>query len=126
MPRPISTAPLPPRAADGARAEALAADFLTRHGLIIVERNWRRRHGEIDVIARDGEMLVFIEVRLRRRSDFGGAAASITAAKQSRLLRAAALYLARFANAPPCRFDAILLDALDAARIEWLRDVFGS
>ncbi len=126
MPRSTPTAPVPARAADGARAEALAADFLMRYGLAIVERNWRRRHGEIDLIARDGETLVFIEVRLRRRNDFGGAAASITAAKQSRLLRAAGLYLARFATAPPCRFDAVLLDALDAARIEWLRDIFGS
>jgi putative endonuclease len=126
MPRLKPTAPLPARATDGARAEALAADFLTRHGLTIVERNWRRRHGEIDLIARHGETLVFVEVRLRRRSDFGGAAASITPAKQSRLTRAAGLYLVRFANAPPCRFDAVLLDALDAARIEWLRDVFGS
>jgi len=58
----------------GTRAEGLAADHLERHGLVIVERNFRTRHGEIDLIARDGDSLVFVEVRLRSRGDFGGAA----------------------------------------------------
>jgi putative endonuclease len=111
------------RARHGAEAEELAALFLARHGLVIVERNWRRRVGEIDLVALDGEVLVFVEVRLRRRSDFGGAAASITSAKRARMIAAAGLYLARLRQTPACRFDAILLDALDAARIEWLRDV---
>lgn len=112
-----------PRAVAGAQAEALAAAYLEARGLTIVERNWRRRCGEIDLIARDGSALVFVEVRLRRRGDFGGAAASITAAKQARLIAAAGLYLARLARTPPCRFDAVLLDALDPTRIEWLRNV---
>lgn len=90
---------------------------------MIVERNWRRRVGELDLIARDGDMLVFVEVRLRRRNDFGGAAASITAKKRARMIAAAGLYLARLRQTPACRFDAILLDALDPARIEWLRNV---
>jgi putative endonuclease len=117
--------PRAPRAAAGAAAEALAASFLAQHGLTIVERNWRRRCGELDIVARDGETLVFVEVRLRRGGDFGGAAASITAAKRARVVAAAGLYLARLPHTPPCRFDAVLLDALDPARIEWLRDVFG-
>jgi len=66
---------------------------------------------------------VFVEVRLRRAVDYGGAAASITAAKQARLLKAAGLYLSRLRDAPPCRFDAIVCDALDAARIDWLKDI---
>ena len=89
----------------------------------IIERNFRRRCGELDLVARDGETLVFVEVRLRRRRDFGGAAASITAAKRARMAAAAGLYIARFRSAPPCRFDAVLLDALDPERIEWLKDV---
>jgi len=121
--RVISRAAPPVRAADGARAEALAAEFLASHNLAVVERNWRRRHGELDLIARDGDTLVFVEVRLRRRNDYGGAASSITSAKQTRLRKAAEMYLARFAHPPPCRFDAILLDGLHAARIEWLRDI---
>jgi putative endonuclease len=62
-------------------------------------------------------------VRLRTRSDFGGAAASITAKKRARMAAAAGLYLARLRRPPPCRFDAVLLDAIDPARIEWLKDV---
>jgi putative endonuclease len=114
----------PPRALAGARAEALAAQFLVARGLAIVERNFRRRCGELDLVARDGDTLVFVEVRLRRSRDYGGAAASITAAKRARLLAAASLYLARLSKPPPCRFDAVLLDALDPARIEWLTDIF--
>ena len=89
----------------------------------MVERNWRRRCGELDLVARDGDVLVFVEVRLRRRGDFGGAAASITGAKRARMAAAAGLYLAGLRHTPPCRFDAILMDALDPARIEWLRNV---
>jgi putative endonuclease len=125
MPKPPSGT-RPTRAAAGARAEALAADFLTNRGLTIVARNWRRRCGELDLVARDGGTLVFIEVRLRRGGDFGGAAASITAAKRARLVNAANLYLAGLPLTPPCRFDAILLDALAPARVEWLRDIFGA
>src|SRR5512140_2966210 len=98
MTKPPRRKPASWRAADGAQAEALAAKFLAQRGVVIVERNWRRRCGEVDLIARDGDILVFVEVRLRRHGEFGGAAASITAAKQSRLIKAAGLYLARFAN----------------------------
>ena len=107
----------------GAAAEALAAEFLVARGLAIVERNYRCRRGEIDLIARDRDTLVFVEVRLRSSTAFGGAAASITAAKRQRIARAARHYLATFRQEPPCRFDAILLDALDSRRIEWLVDV---
>jgi len=113
-----------PRAAAGAAAEALAERFLVGRGLTIVERNWRRRCGELDLVARDGDTLVFVEVRLRRGGGHGGAAASITAAKRARIVAAAGLYLARLPHTPPCRFDALLLDALDPARIEWLRGAF--
>jgi putative endonuclease len=107
----------------GAAAEAMAADYLEACGLVIVARNYRCRSGEIDLIARDRDTLVFVEVRLRRDSAFGGAAASITAAKRRRIALAAQHYLAGIGREPPCRFDAILLDALDAKRIEWLRNI---
>lgn len=115
--------PAPSRAARGAHAEALAARFLERRGLVVATRNFRTRHGEIDVIARDGDTLVFVEVRLRASGSFGGAAASITQAKRARLVAAADAYLATLARVPPCRFDALLLDALDEARIDWIRDI---
>jgi len=67
------------RQADGARAEELAARHLEQHGLAIVARNVRNRFGEIDIVARDGAVLVFVEVRLRRSGAYGGAAGSITA-----------------------------------------------
>jgi len=118
--------PKPQRAVDGARAETLAARFLEAKGLAIVGRNFLRRVGEIDLVARDGETLVFVEVRLRRSVAFVGAAASISRVKRARLVAAANLYLARLPSTPPCRFDAVLLDALDPPRIEWLRDIFGA
>jgi len=109
----------------GARAEALAAEYLMRHGLAIVARNFRTRAGEIDLIARDGRVLVFVEVRLRRSAGYGGAVASITARKRARLVAAANGYLAMLGREPPCRFDAILMSALDPATIEWRKDVVG-
>lgn len=107
----------------GARAEALAAEFLIRRGLTPVARNFRTRHGEIDLIMREQAVLVFIEVRLRTHRAFGGAAASITPAKRERLIAAANAYLATLAREPPCRFDAMLLDGLDPARIIWERNI---
>jgi putative endonuclease len=110
----------------GAAAEALAARFLQTRGLTVVARNYRCRGGEIDLIAQDGSTLVFVEVRLRRGSAFGGAAASITAAKRRRFALAARHYLGRLGREPPCRFDAILLDGLASERIEWLRDIMSA
>ena len=119
-----SDAPVPTTRAElGARAEALATDYLARQGLVFVTRNFRTRRGEIDVIMRDRDTLVFVEVRLRSRAAYGGAAASITPAKRARLLAAAHAYLATLDREPPCRFDAILLDGLDPARIAWERDI---
>ena len=109
--------------ARGADAENLAVEFLERAGLALVARNYRCRFGEIDVIARDGAVLVFVEVRMRSSARFGGAAASITRAKQAKLLRAARHYLAGIARAPACRFDALLIDGKSQS-IEWLRNAF--
>jgi putative endonuclease len=128
-PRSTRDAPPPARpqpSTSGLDAERLGAAFLEARGLSIVERNYRRRCGEIDLVARDGPTVVFVEVRLRRGASFGGAAASITAAKRRRLIQAASLYLAGMDATPCCRFDALLLDALDPARIEWLQDVIST
>jgi putative endonuclease len=107
----------------GAEAEALAAEYLRRQGLAIIERNYRCRFGEIDIIARDGATLVFVEVRMRTSSAYGGAAASITAAKRAKLMRAARSYLAARGRTPACRFDAILVTGMTRT-IEWLKDAF--
>ena len=109
---------------DGTQAEKLAADFLQRNGLRLIASNYRCRMGEIDLILKDGATLVFAEVRLRSGSGFGGAAASITAAKQAKITRAAQIYLQQNRIDAPCRFDAVLLDSLDAGRIEWIKNAF--
>lgn len=109
----------------GARAEDEAAAFLRRRGIQLIARNWRCRHGEIDLIVRDGDCLVFVEVRLRRGAGlFGGAAESVTAAKRARLLAAARLYLARMPELP-CRFDVMLMGGQSGEQLEWIRDAFG-
>ena len=112
--------------ASGACAESIAAEFLMRRGLAIVGRNFRTRAGEIDLIARDGATLVFVEVRMRRSQRFGGALESITAAKRARIVAAANGYLAMIGREPPCRFDAILMDRLDTSAVSWQRDVFAA
>ena len=109
----------------GAAAEAIAATYLARRGLRVLERNWRVRGGELDLICQDGGTLVFVEVRLRARTDYGGAAASIGAAKQRRLILAARHYLSG-KREMPCRFDAVLLDGLNETRLEWIRNAFSA
>jgi len=109
----------------GTDAEDLAARYLERHGVMIVERNFRCRTGEIDLVARDGATLVFVEVRMRSSEAFGGARSSVDGRKQRRILRAARYYLARFPD-QPCRCDVVLLDRLDSGAIEWIRDAFGA
>ncbi len=108
----------------GARAEALCAALMQQAGLKILARNWRCRAGEIDLVAAEGDTLVFVEVRLRRGAAWGGAAESVTAGKRARLVAAARHYLA---GRPPtaCRFDVLLLDALSPEHVRWIRDAFG-
>ena len=108
----------------GARAEDLCAELLLRAGLRILARNWRCRHGEIDLVADEGGTLVFVEVRLRGSSLYGGAAESVTRAKRKRLLAAARLYLSGRKEAN-CRFDVLLLDGDERPAIQWIRNAFG-
>ncbi len=111
----------------GDDAERVAESYLTARGLTLVARNYRCRLGEIDLIMRERDTLVFVEVRLRRSAkerDFGGAAASITAKKQARLIAAAQHYLAGMRQLPPCRFDAVLMRGVAAGDIEWLTNAF--
>src|SRR5512139_125294 len=106
----------------GQTAESSAAAFLQANGLKLVARNWRCRFGEIDLVMQDGATLVFIEVRLRSRSDFGGAAASVTPAKQKKLLATARQYLAALKSMPPCRFDVVALSG--SGESEWIKNAF--
>lgn len=115
------------RRAIGTAVEAAASRFLQERGLVPLDANVRYRDGEIDLVMRDGEVLVFVEVRYRSREDFGGAAASVTRGKQKRVIRAATRYLAAHpARARlACRFDVVSADGDPGApRMEWLRAAF--
>ena len=109
----------------GDAAEALALQHLQRAGLLLLERNYRtpgRGGGEIDLIMRapDGTC-VFVEVRQRKTASHGGAAASVSAVKQRRIVFAARHYLMRLRSLPPCRFDVV---AVEAGVIDWLQGAF--
>ena len=116
----------------GDAAEVVALNYLRQAGLLLVEANYRtpgRGGGEIDLIMRAPDAtLVFVEVRQRSGQSHGGAAASISAVKQRRIVFAARHYLMRFASPPACRFDVLLVQgqAGDGAgvRVEWLRAAF--
>ena len=115
----------------GLQAEKLAATFLASKGLKLVTQNYHCRFGEIDLIMMDGNYLVFVEVKLRSSSQFGGAAASITPQKQQKMILTAQYYLqqAHFKTEPACRFDAILMNKADLQvdnlqQIEWIRNAF--
>jgi putative endonuclease len=111
-----------PAQASGGAAEERAARFLAERGLAIVARNYRTRRGEIDLVARDGTTLVFVEVRMRAGASFGGALASIDARKQARIAAAARHFLMRCGSGDvPCRFDVVTLDGDKPA---WLRGAF--
>lgn len=112
----------------GDGGEQLALAHLLRQGLTLVERNYRvargphAHGGEVDLIVRDRDgTLVFVEVRTRTVAGYGGAAASVGAAKQRRLVFAAHHFIGRLASPPPCRFDVV---AIDGDRIDWLRAAF--
>lgn len=107
----------------GEAAEELAARFLAGRGLAIVARNYRTRFGEIDLVARDGATLVFVEVRARTWSAFGGAAGSVDARKQRRIVAAARHYLSRLRAEPPCRFDVLTIQG-PQGEPAWIRAAF--
>ena len=110
----------------GTHYENQARCYLERAGLLFQAANVTYQSGEIDLIMRDGETWVFVEVRFRRNALFGGATASITYSKQQRLLRAAAIWLAQrggsFATTS-CRFDVF---AITGSQIEWLPNAFNA
>ena len=113
------------RIAAGVAGEERAALFLAGRGLELLLRNWRCRMGELDLVARDGAVLVIVEVRSRARGDYGSAAASVTPAKRRRIVRAARhlLMLRPDLARLPARFDVIALDGPEG-RIEWIRGAF--
>jgi putative endonuclease len=112
-----------PSQREGAAQEALALAYLEAAGLQLLARNVACRVGELDLVMQDGELLVFVEVRARQSARFGGAAASVTFAKQRRLARAAEFFLKTLWKGPTprCRFDVV---AISSEEVDWLCDAF--
>ncbi len=113
--------------ARGAGIEAAARDFLLGQGLRAIAANANYRFGELDLVMLDRDVVVFVEVRYRRDSRFGGGAASVDAGKRRKLVKAAQAFLAahrRLADAP-CRFDVVDASGDPASpAFDWLRDAF--
>lgn len=109
--------------ATGKSAEARAESYLADNGLTPVSRNYRCRQGEIDLIMRDGETLVFIEVRYRKSGHYGSALETVTAAKQHKILIAAQLYIQekKVDDTIPLRFDVLGITGDD---IQWIKAAF--
>jgi putative endonuclease len=113
--------------AAGHAFEQRACVELERAGLKLLARNYGTRHGELDLVMRDGNTVVFVEVRYRKSASHGDAATSVTAGKQSRLILAAQHWLAAHPQHAQraCRFDVISYDGpADDIRHEWLRNAF--
>ena len=114
--------------------ESLACRYLEEKGFKLLERNFNCRFGEIDLIMQDSDSLVFVEVRYRRSNNFGSGAESITASKQSKLIKTASAYLQRHAklNKYPARFDVVSItgsietDNINNIDFEWIKNAFGA
>ena len=105
----------------GARFEERAADFLKCRGYDVLERNFRTKLGEIDIVARDRDTIVFVEVRSRSSASFGRAAETVGPLKRRRLVRTALAYAQARRLDCPLRFDVI---AVEAGRLEHICDAF--
>jgi len=103
----------------GNQAEIFAKEYLVNQGLQLVTENFFSRFGEIDIIMRDGDCLVFIEVRQRKSSDL--AIESITRVKQKKIIKTAQYYLLKLGRECNCRFDVVALDEM--SQVSWLKNV---
>ncbi|WP_305909278.1 YraN family protein [Methylomarinum sp. Ch1-1] len=106
----------------GDQAEQQALDFLVKQGLRLVERNYRCRRGELDLIMQDRQTLVIVEVRLRRSNQYGGALESITARKQSRIIAATEHYIMSHRINSAIRFDVIAISGDHS--LNWIQNAF--
>ena len=120
--------PQTPQQRRGKQFEDLACKHLRRHGLKLITRNYRCRRGEIDLVMRDRQSLVFVEVRYRRQARYGSASESVNWHKQQRLIAAAEHYLLHEAGSQPAaRFDVIAISGDGAElELEWIANAFGT
>ena len=118
----------------GEYTENLACQFLETKGFELIEKNFNCRMGEIDIIMKDKDSLVFVEVRYRKNNIFGSGAESITASKQSKLIKTASLYLQQHdkLNKYPARFDVVSITGfiettnIDNINFDWIKNAFGT
>lgn len=118
----------------GEYTESLACRFLEGKGFKLIEKNFNCKAGEIDIIMKDNDSLVFVEVRYRRNNNYGSGAESITASKQSKLIKTASLYLQQHAklNKYPARFDVVSMtghiekDDINKINFDWIKNAFGT
>jgi len=122
--------PPSPRQKAGREAEEQALEHLRQHGMTLLARNWLCKRGELDLVMLDGDTVVFVEVRYRLHSGWGGALASVDARKREKLVFAAQYFLLKESrwSQSPCRFDVVALEgtASQATRLNWIRNAFDS
>jgi putative endonuclease len=107
----------------GVDTEQLVCRYLQAKGLQLIQRNFFSRYGEIDLIMRDNDTLVFVEVRYRKNRQYGGAAASVTHAKQQRIIKTALHFQQKNASDNAMRFDVVAVEG-NIAKIEWIQNAF--
>lgn len=118
-----------PRQRTGARFESVAEAHLREAGLAVLDRNYRCRAGEIDLVMRHGQVIVFVEVRYRRSTEFGTPLETITPRKQQRIVQTARHYLVAHPSLAemPCRFDAVGISGSPGNfQTNWIRDAFSA
>ena len=111
------------RKVKGDDTEQLVCDYLQTKGLQLVQRNFFSLYGEIDLIMRDGNTLVFVEVRYRKNRQYGGAAASVTRAKQQRIIKTALSFQQQYAPQDGMRFDVVAVEG-KCSKIDWIQHAF--
>jgi len=112
----------------GKASEGFAQQYLTQQGLLFIDKNFHCRKGEIDLIMKDGDTLVFIEVKYRKNNNFGGAISAVSQSKQQKIKHCVAFFLHK-ANLneynTPCRFDVIALEGdINQPQVTWLKNAF--
>lgn len=111
----------------GSLSEDLAVSYLQKNNITVLHRNFRCKLGEIDIVAKDKDNLIFAEVRFRKHDAYGSAAESVTSAKQRKIIRAAKVYLQTrvLTSSLSCRFDVIAIsESIESPKIEWIKDAF--
>jgi TIGR00252 family protein len=110
----------------GKNIEVLVCDYLQRQGLQLITANYQCKCGEIDLIMRDAEILVFIEVRHRKAHDYGDGVSTVTKTKQRKIIKAANYYLQKnnLGNKNQCRFDVVATSGMADSEILWIKNAF--